>query len=105
MFDRKRKAGYFVLEWLNICAVIYYFNFLFFFMQQDFGFGNRDNLLLAALNGLAYVPCAWFGGKFAQKRGYFSALRLGFAIMALALAVGSQLPGVASQFAIMAVWT
>ena len=69
MSPRQLKAGYFVLTWLNIYAVAYYFNYLFFHLRQDFGFGNRENLIFAALNGLLYVPASWWGGKFAQRRG------------------------------------
>ena len=86
-------------------ATAYYFNYLFFYLRMEFGFGNRENLFLAALNGFIYIFGSWFGGKFAQRRGYFFALRLGFAIMAVALAAGSQLPNVAAQFAVMFAWT
>src|ERR1041385_5780563 len=69
MSSRQLKAGSFVLTWLNIYAVSYYFNYLFFHLRDDFGFGNRENLLFAALNGLIYIPASWFGGKFAQRHG------------------------------------
>jgi len=105
MFHRKLKTGYFILEAVNAYATAYYFDYLFFYMRLDFEFGNLGNLVLAALNGLIYMSAAWFGGKFAQQRGYFFALRVGFVVMALALAVGSQLPGVVSQFVVMVVWT
>src|SRR5262245_56009929 len=105
MSHRQLKVGYFALEWLNMYATAYYYNYLFFYMRTDFGFGNRENLFLAALNGFVYIFAALFGGRFAQRRGYFFALRLGFGTLALTLAVGSQLPGVISQFVVLLVWT
>ena len=105
MFRRKLKIGYFVLTGLNAYATAFYFDYLFFQMRLDFGFGNAGNFFLATLNGLVYVPAAWWAGRFAQKSGYFLALRVGFGLMALALAAGSRLPGVASQFVVMLAWT
>ena len=68
MFQRKLKVGYFVLAWLNIYATAYYGNYIFFLMKQEFGFGNRENLLMAAVNGGIYIFFAWFAGNFAQRR-------------------------------------
>ena len=85
------KTGYFILEGLNSFATVYYFYYFYFFMQTTFGFGNKANLALAALNGAVYAVMAWQGGKFAQRFGYFTALKVGFVIMMAALAVGSQL--------------
>jgi predicted MFS family arabinose efflux permease len=105
MFQRKLKVGYFVLEWLNICATAFYGNYIFFFLRSEFAFGNRDNLLYAALGGFLYVFVAWFAGKFAQKRGYFTALLIGFAIMALVLVAGVKVSTAAGQLAILLGWT
>src|ERR1039457_2847688 len=91
MFSRRLKTGYFVLEALNSFATVYYLYYVYFFMQTVFGFGNKANLLLAALNGVVYAVMAWQGGKFAQRFGYFTALKVGFSIMIAALAIGSQL--------------
>lgn len=88
MFSRRLKTGYFVLEGLNSFATVYFFYYLYFFMQKEYGFGNKANLVLAALNGATYALTAWFGGRFAQRYGYFTALKAGYAIMALALIVG-----------------
>ena len=54
MSPRQLKASYLVLTWLNIYAVAYYFNYLFFHLRDDFGFGSRQNLLFAAS-----VDTAW----------------------------------------------
>ncbi len=88
MFSRRLKTGYFVLEGLNSFATVYYFYYLYFFMQQVYGFGNKANLLLAALNGGTYALMAWFGGRFAQRYGYFTALKVGYGIMSVALSLG-----------------
>ena len=74
-------------------------------MQKTFGFDNKANLALAALNGAVYALFSWQAGKFAQRFGYFTALRLGFLIMIAALAtgwgVGSR--SVAAQIGLLAV--
>jgi len=105
MSSRQLKAGYFVLTWLNIYAVAYYFNYLFFHLRDDFGFGNRQNLLFAALNGLIYIPASWFGGRFAQRFGYFTALKIGCGVMAVLLGLGAALPGLTAAMVIMCLWT
>jgi predicted MFS family arabinose efflux permease len=105
MSTRQLKAGYLVLTWLNIYAVAYYFNYLFFHLRQDFGFGNRENLLFAALNGLIYVPASWYGGKFTQRHGPFAALKVGFTSLAALLGLGACLQGLVAQTSIMALWT
>jgi MFS family permease len=105
MFQRKLKVGYFVLEWLNIYATAYYGNYIFFLMKQEFAFGNRENLLMAAVNGGVYIFFAWFAGRFAQKHGYYFALQLGFSIMIAALLGGTRAQTVPAHYAVMMVWT
>lgn len=96
MYSRRLKIGYFTLEGLNSFATTLYFFYFYFLMQQQFGYGNRANLLVAALNGALYAVAAWAGGRFAQRFGYFAALRLGFALLIGSLAAGSQLMGSAA---------
>jgi predicted MFS family arabinose efflux permease len=105
MSQRQLKAGYLLITWLNIYAVIYYFGYLFFHLRHDFGFGNRENLLFAALNGLVYVPASWWGGRFAQRRGYFTALKLGFIGMAISLGAGTMMTSLPGQILAMLGWT
>src|ERR1035437_5556675 len=102
MFSRRLKTGYFILEGLNSFATVYYFYYFYFFMQTVFGFGNKANLALAALNGAVYAIMAWQGGNFAQRFGYFTALKVGFSIMMGALAVGSPLPTASGHILVMA---
>jgi predicted MFS family arabinose efflux permease len=103
MLPRRLKTGCFVLEGLNSFATVYYFYYFYFFMQTEYGFGNKANLALAALNGAVYAIMAWLGGNFAQRFGYFTALKTGFAIMMGALVVGSQLHTATGHIVVMAV--
>jgi predicted MFS family arabinose efflux permease len=106
MSGRSLKAGYFVLEGLNAFAASYFFNYLFFHLRDRFGFGQRANLLVAALHGLVYMAFAWSSGRFAQKRGYFAALRVGFAGMGLPLVLGSFFTdSAAMQVGVLCIWT
>ena len=101
MYSRRLKTGYFVLEGLNSAATVYYLYYFYFYMEKVFGFGNKANLCLAALNGGTYALFAWGGGRFAQRFGYFTALKIGFGVMAGALAVGSQLQSAPGQILVM----
>jgi MFS family permease len=103
MFSRRLKFGYFFLEGLNSFATVYYFYYFYFYMQKVHGFGNKANLLLAALNGLTYAFGAWWGGKLVHRIGYFNALKLGFAVMMGALLVGSQVQSALGQGIVMLV--
>jgi predicted MFS family arabinose efflux permease len=107
------KTGIFVLEWLNALASAYYFNYLFFYMAEHFGFGNRNNLLITALYGFVYMFSAWYAGRIARKRGYFQMLRLGFAGMGLTMVCGALIPRAFGyshtaemlEFVILVAWT
>ncbi len=103
MFTRPLKIGYFVLEGLNSFGTVYYFYYFYFYMQQVFGFGNKANLVLAALNGLVYALFSWQAGRFAERAGYFTALRLGFVIMLGAWLTGSQVESAGGQVVVMLV--
>jgi predicted MFS family arabinose efflux permease len=86
---RQLKGWYYALTACNTIASAYYLNYLFFFLHDRFGFGNRGNLLVAALHGGAYVFAARFGGRFAQARGYLTSLAVGFAGLALCTGVAA----------------
>jgi predicted MFS family arabinose efflux permease len=96
---KKFRAACYTIEGLNSFAVVIYFNYLYFFFRDQFGFNDRQNLELAAFIGLIYVCASLWAGKFAQRCGYFNALKIGFAIMAVGLAVGSQLHFIAGAIA------
>src|SRR5512146_2789502 len=88
MFSRRLKTGYFILEGMNSFATVYYFYYFYFYMQRSFGFDNKANLALAALSGGVYAVVSLWAGRFAQRFGYFTALKLGFLTMMASLAVG-----------------
>ncbi len=93
--QKKFLAACYTIEGINSFATVVYFNYLYFFFRDQFGFDNKHNLALAALIGLIYTVTSWQAGKFAQRCGNFTALKIGFGIMAAGLAVGSQLHFVA----------
>jgi len=82
---RQLKFGYFTLEALNSAASTFFLYYLFFLTRDEFRFTSRDNLFLTALHGGVYLIASWRGGKFAQRFGYFTALKLGFGGMIVAL--------------------
>src|SRR5947208_17010962 len=95
--SRRLKISCFTLEGLNSFTTVLYFNYLYFFMRDKHGFDDKHNLLLAGWLGFVYVFAAWQAGKFAQHRGYFNALKIGFAIMAVALVAGLTLHSITGQ--------
>jgi len=95
--NQKIRNTSFVIEGLNSFATVLYFNYLYFFMQARFGFGDKRNLLLAALLGFIYVFAAWQGGRIAHRLGYFLTLKLGFALMLAGLVAGSMLVSMPGQ--------
>ena len=94
---QKIKISCFTIEGLNAFATVIYLNYLYFFMRSRFGFGDKRNLFLAALLGFIYIFAAWHAGRFAQRRGYFTALKVGFGVMAVSLAAGLFLSSAAGQ--------
>ncbi|HXS69903.1 MAG TPA: MFS transporter [Candidatus Polarisedimenticolia bacterium] len=85
---RSSKGFYFVLAALNTLATTWYSNYLFFFLRDRFGFGNRENLWVSALYGFVYVFAAWQCGKFAQRRGFLTSLKVGFSGLAIMMVIG-----------------
>jgi predicted MFS family arabinose efflux permease len=102
---RPFKVGCYVLEGMGSFAAAFYSYYLYFFMQKQFGFGSKSNLAFAAVLGFVYMFSSWQAGRFAQRRGYFNALKLGFSVMILALAVGSQLNSAAGLILATATFT
>ena len=101
-----RKATGFLLTGLNTFACSYFGNYVFFLLQQQHGFGNRENLLTCALHGLIYVPAAWLGGRFAEQRGLTTtSLKVGFAGMAMVMAAGAFTTSLAGVFITLVGWT
>ena len=72
MHSRRFKTAYFALEGLNSCATVYFFSYLYFFMEKTFGFDNRANLTLAAVNGAIYAATALEPGSSASVSAILS---------------------------------
>jgi MFS family permease len=105
MARNRFNRGVFLLESLNSLGTTFYFNYLFFFLKSQYGFTNRENLLVGALSGLIYVPCALLGGKIGQRCGYLFALKCGLSLMTLALVAGSCLSTVPALLIATSFWT
>lgn len=99
------KTGYYVLEGVNSFATAYYFNYLMFLLQRDHGFTNLHTLGIGAIHGFLYVGASWFAGRFGQRHGYFTSLRIGFGGMAGGIALGWLMPSAMAQVAALLVWT
>ncbi|MBI3851251.1 MAG: MFS transporter [Verrucomicrobia bacterium] len=105
MTQRQLKTGYFFLEGLNAFATTFYFYYLFFLLQSEYGFGNLGNLVVSALNGFVCLFASFYGGRFAQKKGYFCALKIGFALIGLMMVAGVLCHNASAQIVIMVVWS
>lgn len=99
------KFGYFVLEALNSFAATFFLYYLFFLARDELGFTSRGNLFLTAMHGAVYLVGSWQGGKFAQRHGYFTALRFGYLGIIAALILGWVVPGVPGVVLALALWT
>ena len=105
MLPRRYKPGVFALTAINTVATTFYFNYLFFFLRDQFGFGNRGNLWVSALHGFVYIFAAWQGGRFAQRHGYFVSLKLGYAALTVIALVGSVTQSVSGQLIIVLLYS
>jgi MFS family permease len=99
------KRAIFILEGLNGFACSIYFNYLFFFLAKNFGFGSKGNLFFGAVNGFIYIFASLYGGKFAQRRGYLQAFRVGLVTVIAALLIASVSRTVAMQLLAMSIWS
>jgi predicted MFS family arabinose efflux permease len=108
MAARRFKPIYFLLEGLKSFAATYYSYYLYFYMKTRYGLDNKGNLLVGAFIGFIYMFSAVYGGKFAQKKGYFPALKLGFGIMFLSLCFGFWADkigaGIVTQLAVIGIF-
>jgi MFS family permease len=102
---RQLKIGYFILEGLNSFATVFYFYYLYFFLERAFGFDNKANLLVAALNGMVCALSSWQGGRFAQRIGYLTALKIGFSIMIAGLSAGLVVHSATAQIIVSVIVT
>lgn len=100
MNPTKFRTACYTIEGINSFAVAIYFNYLFFFFRDKFGFNDRQNLELAAFIGVIYVFASLWAGKIAPRIGYFTALKIGFAIMAVGLTAGLFCHSLGGQIAL-----
>lgn len=105
MYSPTVKRGVFVLEGLNSFGLTYFFYYFYFFTHKKFGFDNKANLVLAAGLGLVCMVAAVYGGRFAQRAGYFAALKVGFVTMLASLSVGFFLKDIVAGHIAVAVVT
>ncbi len=111
--DTQGRITYFSLQGLGSLAASYYFNYFFFYLEQHYGFKNRENLLLAAFYGLLYTVAAWYAGRFITRFGASIALKTGFCGMGLAMLLGALAPvffghgklTLIIQLALVVLWT
>jgi predicted MFS family arabinose efflux permease len=105
MTQRQLKLSYFTLTALNTLANSYFFTYLFFFLRDRFGFGDRENLWVSALHGFIYIFSAWQCGKFAQRRGFLTSIKVGFAGLTLIMVANTQLDSVAGILCALIVYS
>lgn len=101
MHTRRQTISLFALEGVNSFGTTLYFYYLYFFTEKQFGFTKFQNLILASALGLNYGIGSIIGGRFAQRRGYFAALKTGYAIMAVVLGIGGFSQSLSVHLAIM----
>jgi predicted MFS family arabinose efflux permease len=105
MMLSKVKSVFYLVEFINAYAAVYYSNFLFFYLKRDFGFGEVENLLTAAFGGGLYILAAWQGGKYAEHRGCIQALTRGLSVVTLSLLASLAFPISAVQVLAYGGWT
>ena len=105
MTIRQLKTSYFAVTALNTLATSYYINYQFFYLRDRFGFGDREYLWVSALHGMLYALAAWQCGKFAQRRGFFTSLKVGFAGLTLVMVAGAPLGSAAGAVIVLLAYT
>jgi predicted MFS family arabinose efflux permease len=99
------KAGYYLLTALGTIGASFYFNYLFFFLQDRFGFGDRENLGVAAAYGAVYTAAAWPCSRFAERRGFHTSLLVGFAALTVLMVAGGLVPTAGLHLVVMALYS
>lgn len=85
---RLALAEYYLVEGLNAFGTTLFFLGVFFHTRLLHGFSDTANLLLAAVQGGAYVLATRAGGRFADRVGPERSISIGLAGMCLALVAG-----------------
>lgn len=102
---RTSKNWFFTLAALNTLAATWFSSYLFFYLRDHFHFGNRQNLWVSALYGFVYTFAAWRCGKFAQRYGFITSLKVGFGGLTVMMIIGALLHSVAGILCAMVGYT
>lgn len=94
---RRHKLLCYIIEGLNSFATVLYFTYVYFLLRDRFGFGDGANLTVAAFLGILYAVAAWQAGKFGQRHGHYTTLKIGFGIMAVSYVIAAQWNTTAGQ--------
>ncbi|ODS53955.1 MAG: hypothetical protein ABS36_12190 [Acidobacteria bacterium SCN 69-37] len=105
MSSRLFTIGTLVAASLTTIATFYHFSYLFFLLRDRFGFDDRANLGVAALHGAIYIGAAWWGGRFAERRGHGVSLAVGFAGLSICLIAGAFVPSAAGLLVVVVAYT
>jgi hypothetical protein len=84
---------------LNSFATVLYFNYLYFFMRDRFGFNDRQNLALPRMIGLIYTSPRGRPENSRSAAAISPRSKSAFGVMIAGLAVGSQLHSVPALIA------
>ncbi len=99
------KVLFYVIEFINCYAAVYYSNFIFFYLKHTFGFDEMENLLTAAAGGLIYICAAWLGGRLAQRHGCIRMLSIGLVNLVLSYILGMFAATSTAQVMVYSFWT
>src|SRR6187551_101092 len=99
------SAGYYLVTALTALATSYYLTYLFFLLTAEFGFGDRQNLAVAALHGFVYIFAAVRCGRFAERRGYHTSLRVGLIGVLTCLVAGFFIRHAIGQVVLVVAYT
>jgi len=105
MSSRVPKGSVYAATALSTIATFYHFSYLFFLLRDRYGFDNRMNLRVAALHGAIYIFAAWQGGRFAERRGYATSLKVGFTGLVLCMAAGWLVTSAVALIGVVVVYT
>lgn len=105
MTFRGLKNRVFLIEGLNGFATSLYFNYLFFYLKNQFGVSSAGNLLFCAANGFLYMFASLYAGRWAQKHGYFNSLRVGMITVICGLTASAFSPSIWMLLIFMLTWT
>jgi MFS family permease len=94
-------AAYLTMVGVNSFATTFYFYYLYWFTERVHHFTKVQNFALAATLGAAYGAASFVGGRFAQRRGYFTSLKVGWGLMVLFIGAGAFVTPLPALLALM----